>query len=81
VELGMTPMQAIRAGTVVNAELLGMESDIGSIEPGRLADIIAVDGDPLVDIGALGDVRYVMLGGRIVRSPGAPESGYPEAGR
>ncbi len=67
VDLGMTPAQAIRAATIVGAELLGWDDRIGTIEPGKLADIIAVDGDPLTDIRALRDVRFVMLGGRIAR--------------
>lgn len=71
VELGMTPMQAVRAGTSVNAELLGREADLGAVEPGRLADIIAVEGDPSRDLSALGKVRFVMLGGEIIRGPEA----------
>jgi len=68
VELGMTPMQAIQAATIVGAELLGWEDRIGTIETGKLADIIAVGGDPLTDIQALRDVRFVMVSGRIARS-------------
>ena len=68
VELGMTEMQAIQAATIVNAELLRWEDRIGTIEAGKFADIIAVDGDPLADIMALRDVRFVMVGGRIARS-------------
>lgn len=69
VDLGMTPMQGIRAATLVGAELLGWEDRIGSIEAGKLADIIAVQGDPLADIRALRDVRFVMVGGRVARMP------------
>jgi imidazolonepropionase-like amidohydrolase len=66
VEAGMTPMQAIQAATRVNAELLGWQDEVGSIAPGRLADIIAVPGDPLQDLALLEQVSFVMLGGRTV---------------
>jgi len=66
VEAGMTPMQAIQAATRVNAELLGWQDRVGTIEPGRLADIIAVPGDPLGDLSVLERVTFVMLGGREV---------------
>jgi imidazolonepropionase-like amidohydrolase len=64
---GMTPMQAIRAATVVAADLLGQRQNIGAIEAGRYADIIAVAGDPLSTIAALESVRFVMKGGVIYR--------------
>jgi imidazolonepropionase-like amidohydrolase len=64
VEAGMTPMQAIQAATRVNAELLGWQDDVGTLAPGKLADIIAVTGDPLGDLSVLEDVAFVMLGGR-----------------
>ena len=68
VKLGMTPMQAIQAGTKVNAELLRKEKEIGTIEVGKLADIIAVKGDPLKDISELQRVKFVMIGGKVVRN-------------
>lgn len=68
VRLGMTPKQAIEAGTRVNAGLLMMEDKIGTIEPGKLADIIAVQGDPTADISALERVCFVMKDGEIIRS-------------
>ncbi len=67
VEAGLTPMQAIQAGTRVNAELLGWEDRIGTIEPGKLADLIAVRGNPLEDVSELQRVSFVMSGGRVIR--------------
>jgi imidazolonepropionase-like amidohydrolase len=67
VERGMTPMQALRAATTTSAELIQMESELGRLAPGHLADVIAVPGDPTADIGALEDVCFVMKDGRIHR--------------
>ena len=67
VRLGLTPLEAIRTATLNGAELLGWSDRVGRVAPGMLADLIAVDGDPLVDITALERVRFVMVGGRIVR--------------
>ncbi len=69
VEAGMTPMQAIQAATRVNAELLGWQDHVGTVEAGRLADIIAVPGDPLQNLAVLENVSFVMLGGREVLQP------------
>ncbi len=63
VKWGMTPEQALRSATVTGAELLGWSERVGTLEVGKLADIIAVPGDPLVDVRALEDVRFVMKGG------------------
>lgn len=68
VEAGMTTMEAIQAGTRVNAELLGWDDRLGTLESGKLADIIAVPGNPLDDISQLEKVHFVMLGGRVVTS-------------
>ena len=68
VNLGMTPMQAIQAGTKVNAELLKKDKEIGTIEPGKFADLIAVKGDPLKDISELQRVKFVMIGGKVVKN-------------
>lgn len=65
VERGMTPLEALRSATLYAADLLGVE-DRGVIEPGRLADLVAVPGNPLEDIGATERVSFVMLGGRII---------------
>ncbi len=68
VEAGMTPMQAIQAGTSVNAELLGWQERLGSVEVGKLADVIAVPGDPLRDLSVLERVSFVMKDGRVIRT-------------
>ena len=68
VKLGMTPMQAIQAGTKVNAELLKKDKEIGTVEVGKLADMIAVKGDPLKDISELQRVKFVMIGGKVVKN-------------
>jgi imidazolonepropionase-like amidohydrolase len=67
VQRGMTPLQAIRAATTVAAELIDV-TDRGRLEPGLLADVIAVDGNPLADISVLEDVRFVMKGGQVYRN-------------
>ena len=66
VEHGMTPMEAIRSATVVAAELLGWRDRVGAIEPGRLADLVAVEGDALDDVTGLADVGPVIKGGRVL---------------
>ncbi len=66
VKHGMTPIGAIRSATLTAAELLGWEKDVGSISIGRFADMIAVDGDPLAEIGVLTGEIIVMKGGEIV---------------
>src|SRR5713101_5203557 len=63
VQYGMTPMQAIRTGTSTAAELLGWSDKLGTIEAGKWADIVAVNGDPLKDIKELENVKFVMKGG------------------
>ena len=73
VRYGMTPLQAIRSATLDSARLLGHEKDFGSIAVGRSADLIAVAGDPLVDVRVLEDVRGVIQAGRVVRSVGLRE--------
>ena len=68
-EAGMSPLEVLRSATVNAAALLGWGDRIGTIEPGKLADIIAVDGDPLKDVKDLQKVRFVMKGGEIIKSP------------
>ena len=65
---GMSPSRAIQAATTINAEALGWQDRIGSIEKGKYADLIAVSGDPLVDITELQRVKFVMKGGRVIRN-------------
>ncbi len=67
VRFGMTPAQAIRTATFNSADLLGRSKDIGTIENGKFADIIAVDGDPLQDVTRLQNVGFVMKGGVIYK--------------
>jgi len=64
---GLSPLDAIRAATVNAAELLGWTKDVGAIEAGKLADLIAVEGEPLADIGAMERVVFVMKGGEVVK--------------
>ena len=68
VEYGMKPIDAIRSATIRGAELLRMEKQIGSIETGKLADIIAVEGDPLSDIKAITKVTFVMKSGKVYKA-------------
>ncbi|MGA8154139.1 MAG: amidohydrolase family protein [Terriglobales bacterium] len=68
VSLGMTPLQAIQTATINDAELLGRSDKLGAIEPGKWADIIAVDGDPLQDVTTLQHVKFVMKGGEVVKN-------------
>jgi imidazolonepropionase-like amidohydrolase len=69
VRYGMTPMQAIQSATSVAAALLDQQENLGSLEAGRFADVVAVAGDPLQDIAELERVRFVMKGGAIVTQP------------
>ena len=63
---GMTPKAVLIAGTTGSAELLGIAGETGTLTPGKAADIIAVDGDPLADVAALTRVRFVMAAGRVI---------------
>ena len=67
IQAGMTPMDAIKAATINAADLLGMKDQLGSIETGKLADIVAVDGDPLKDPQAFGKIIFVMKDGVIYK--------------
>ena len=63
----MSPMDAIKAATINAAELLGEKDRLGSLQTGKLADIVAVDGDPLKDAKSFGKVVFVMKGGTIYK--------------
>ncbi len=67
VKYGMTPMQAIQAATINAADLLGKKDALGSIKPGKYADLIAVSGDPLADVRTLEDVKFVMKEGKVYK--------------
>jgi imidazolonepropionase-like amidohydrolase len=67
VAFGLAPMAALRAATIVPARWLGVADDLGTIEPGKRADLIAMDGDPSADVSALRSLRWVMKGGAVVR--------------
>ena len=68
VELGMTPMQAIKSATSVPAVMLDMEGEIGVVAPGAFADIIAVEGDPSRDVNVLKNVGFVVTGGKVFKN-------------
>jgi imidazolonepropionase-like amidohydrolase len=63
-------MEAIQAGTRVGAELLRWDDRLGTVQAGKLADLVAVSGNPLDDMRALEKVEFVMVGGRVVKAPG-----------
>ena len=68
VEAGMPAMEAIRCATVHAADLLGATDRLGAIEKGKLADIIAVEGDPVADIKAMGKVKFIMKDGVVYKN-------------
>ena len=68
VQFGMTPLQAIRSATLVNARLFGIDKEVGVLKPGYYADLIAVDGDPLQDVAVLENVGFVMKQGRVYKN-------------
>ncbi|RKG90687.1 amidohydrolase family protein [Corallococcus sp. CA049B] len=76
-EAGLKPVDILRAATVNAAELLRMQDQLGSLGPGKLADLFAVEGDPLKDLRALRQVRFVMKDGQVVLDARAPSRGPP----
>jgi len=69
--MGMSPIDAIRSATTAAADLLGLAGQIGVVEAGAWADLVAVSGDPLQDVSVLQKIDWVMKGGEVVRGPGA----------
>jgi imidazolonepropionase-like amidohydrolase len=65
---GLTPARAIQSGTTINAAAMGWQDQIGSIDPGKFADVVAVTGDPLADITELQRIRFVMKGGKVIKN-------------
>jgi imidazolonepropionase-like amidohydrolase len=70
---GMSAARAIQSGTIVNAEAMGWANDVGSVDKGKYADLVAVSGNPLTDITELQRVKFVMKGGKIIRNDTAAE--------
>ena len=66
-EAGMPPLEVLRSATLSAAELIGISDKTGTIEKGKWADIVAVDGDPVKDISAMGKIKFVMKSGVVYR--------------
>ena len=69
---GLTPLQVLRTATVGGSMAMGMQRDIGTIEPGKLADLVVLDGDPLADLGNLSRIALVIKDGREFHPPIGP---------
>jgi imidazolonepropionase-like amidohydrolase len=72
VDLGLPPIEALRAATSSNADLFGISAKVGTLEKGKLADIVAMPGDPTTDITATERVSFVMKEGKIVKNSAKP---------
>jgi imidazolonepropionase-like amidohydrolase len=81
VQGGMTPLEALRSATLKGAVYLGLDKDLGSIEPGKLADLAVIDGNPLQDIRQTEKVRYTVANGRIYDAATMDEVGNHPAKR
>jgi len=68
VQLGMKPIDALKSATSVDAELFGIADQVGTLEAGKIADIVAVPGNPVADIAKTREVFFVMKDGRVVRN-------------
>jgi imidazolonepropionase-like amidohydrolase len=66
-KMGLPPLKAIQAATVNAADLIGWSDRVGTLDPGKFADIVAVEGDPVADVSVLESVRFVMKGGQVVK--------------
>ncbi len=75
VAYGMTPLQAVQSATLTAAELMQMDGHVGTLTPGAFADLIAVPTNPLDDVAVLGDVRFVMKGGAVIKQVAASTAG------
>jgi imidazolonepropionase-like amidohydrolase len=73
VEAGMTPMAAIKSATAEAAKLVSLEKELGTLEAGKIADLVAAPGDPLSDISVMTKVSFVMKGGKVVKGNSAPD--------
>ncbi len=73
---GMTPLQSLQTATINASTLLDQSANIGSLEAGHYADIVAIDGDPLKDIKVMSKIVFVMKGGEVVRNAGAGALGH-----
>ncbi len=72
---GVSASRVLRSATMINAEALGWQDQIGSIEKGKFADLVAVSGDPISDITEVQRVKFVMKGGKIIRNDIEPPAG------
>jgi imidazolonepropionase-like amidohydrolase len=81
VQGGMTPHQALQSATIIGATSLGMDKDLGSLSPGKLADIIVIDGNPLQDIRTSEKVSWTMVNGRLYDAATMNETGARERKR
>jgi imidazolonepropionase-like amidohydrolase len=70
---GLSTLGALQAATINAATMLGKDNEVGSLEPGRFADVVAVSGDPLADITVMEHVAFVMQGGKIIKDPAHPD--------
>ena len=66
IHAGLSNIEALKAATSINADIIGMSDQVGSIEPGKYADFTVVEGDPLTDIQTVRNIQFVIKGGRIV---------------
>jgi imidazolonepropionase-like amidohydrolase len=71
---GMGSVRAIQAGTIVNAEVMGWQRDVGSVTKGKFADLVAVSGDPVADITELQRMKFVVKGGKVIRNDFPPDT-------